>query len=316
MGVYSAINLDIINEILQYYELGKAVTYESTIEGISNSNYRVELCSGKCVLLKISNDKTIEQLANEQRILLALKNHNFEYSLHPIETIYGKPIYTHGNFYGVVFPFIQGLPPKITIQSIFQIGRALGRLHSLEIRKEDLDTIRSHDLVGHDGISINEYTLKENIAPEYKEAFLEIFPDRLQNIPYSLFPAGIIHGDLYFDNSLFDQGKLVTLIDFEQSGTGRYILDIGIAISGSCLNEDRTNIDNDLMNSFLKGYEEARKLVQLEKEYLNTAILVGFFSISLWRIQRFYDGQLDDGKKFNYQELLKRAKNFHRKFGV
>ena len=62
-----------------------------------------------------------------------------------------------------------------------------------------------------------------------------IFPERLQDIPYDDFPVGVIHGDLYFDNSLFDAGELVTLIDFEQSGRGRHILDLGIAISGSCL---------------------------------------------------------------------------------
>lgn len=314
MGVYSEINLKKINEILNYYEVGEAISYEPTIEGISNSNYRVELNSGRAILLKISNDKTIDQLENEQKILLTLKKHHFEFSLHPIETILGKPIYSHENYYGVVFPFIEGLPPKITKDSIFQIGRALGRLHSLEIRKEDLDTIRAHDLVGHGGQSIYEYTKRSDAAPDFVIAFEEVFPNHLQDIPYDLFPAGIIHGDLYFDNSLFLNDKLVTLIDFEQSGTGRFILDIGIAISGSCLNEKRDNVDLGLMESFLEGYEEARSLLQLEREYLNTAVLVGFFSISLWRIQRFYEGNLDERKKFNYRELLLRSNNFKKTF--
>ena len=73
-------------------------------------------------------------------------------------------------------------------------------------------------------------------------------------MPYDLFPAGVIHGDLYFDNSLFKNGKIVTLIDFEQSGRGRFILDLGIAISGSCLNRDKSNIDLNLLENFLKGY--------------------------------------------------------------
>ena len=43
MGVYSSINIDEINEILSHYELGKAVSYNPTLEGISNSNYHVVL---------------------------------------------------------------------------------------------------------------------------------------------------------------------------------------------------------------------------------------------------------------------------------
>ncbi|MBT4790738.1 MAG: phosphotransferase, partial [Halobacteriovoraceae bacterium] len=228
MGVYSDINLNEINEILSYYELGQASDYERTITGISNSNFQVKLESGNSILLKISNDKTLEQLENEQNILLKLKEYHFEYSLPPCKTILGKPIYHHNNFYGVVFPFIKGFPPVISMESTYQIGRALGRLHSLEIHRQDLDTIRPHDLVGYGGQSILEYTQGENAAPDFVAAFEKIFPNKLQDLPYDLFPAGIIHGDLYFDNSLFFEEKLVTLIDFEQSGTGRFILDIGI----------------------------------------------------------------------------------------
>ena len=81
MGVYSEINIEEINNILKHYELGRALDYKPTIEGISNSNYQVFLESGKEVLLKVSNDKTIEQLSNEQNILVALGDYNFEYSL-------------------------------------------------------------------------------------------------------------------------------------------------------------------------------------------------------------------------------------------
>jgi homoserine kinase type II len=311
MGVYSDINLEEINNILSHYELGHAVSYTATIEGISNSNYQVELNTGNKILLKVSNDKTVEQLSNEQAILMALADYNYEYSLKPFKTIFGKPIYQHKHFYGVVFPFIKGLPPVITVDSIFQIGAALGKLHSLELRKEDIDRIRPHDIVGHGAQSIIDYASSKNPAEDFVVEFEKIFPDKLENIPYDVFPVGIIHGDLYFDNSLFNDNKLVTLIDFEQSGRGRYILDLGIAISGSCLDDDKSNISEELMTSFLKGYETNRKLLVIEKEYITTAILVGFFSIALWRIERFYDGKLDDSKRYNYRELLKRAINFN-----
>lgn len=310
MGVYSNITLSEINEILNHYELGMATSFTPTITGISNSNFHVVLADGLEVLLKISNDKTIEQLNNEQQVLRALEDHNYEFSIHPFKTITGKSIYQHNDYYGVVFPFIDGKPPIITNNVCVQVGRALAKLHSLEINKKDLDILRPHDLVGFGGKSIFEYTLEENAPADFVADFNTVFPDKLQNIPYDVFPVGIIHGDLYFDNSLFKDEKLVTLIDFEQSGRGRFILDLGIAITGTCLNEDKTNLDPKLILSFLEGYESERPMLLIEKEYLDTAILVGFFSIALWRIRRFYDGGLDHDKRYNYRELTLRAKKY------
>jgi homoserine kinase type II len=169
-------------------------------------------------------------------------------------------------------------------------------------------------MVGYGGIGIYEYTMSASAPKDFVDAFNEIFPDRLQNIPYDVFPVGIIHGDLYFDNSLFNDGKLVTLIDFEQAGRGRYILDLGIALSGSCLNQQQDSLDPLLIESFLEGYQSKRQLLAIEKAYLDTAILVGFFSIALWRIKRFYEGNLDESKKFNYRQLIERARNYQSNF--
>ncbi len=314
MGVYSHINLEKINEILEHYDLGIAVDFSSTMTGISNSNFKVILDSGRNILLKVSNDKTIEQLLNEQQVLLALEKHEFEYSLNPIKTLLGKPIYHHEDYYGVVFPFIDGAPPVITNDVCSKVGISLAKLHDLDIRKEDLEFIRPHEVVGFGSLDIIDYVNSDNAASDFIEGFKKVFPCGLKDIPYDLFPSGIIHGDLYFDNSLFKDGELVTLIDFEQSGTGRFILDLGIALSGTCLNEAKDNLDKSFVVSFLKGYESIRSLKEIEKEYLDTAILVGFFSIALWRIKRFYDGNLDSSKKYNYRELLNRAKSYKKSF--
>ncbi len=311
MGVYSHIDLKEITDILAYYKMGEVISYRATAEGISNSNYHVCLKSGQEVLLKISNDKTIPQLQNEQRILQVLKKYDYNFSPRAFETISGTAIYTHKDFYGVVFPYIQGAAPKTASKSILsQMGKRLAELHCLEIHSEDLGSIRPHELVGFGSKDIYQYSQEDSAAKDFCECFETIFPDKLQNLPYDIFPAGIIHGDLYLDNSLFLEDKLQTFIDFEQAGRGTFILDLGIAISGSCLSADSSTVDLELMKYFVEGYETNRKMLAIEKEYLNTAVLVGFFSIGLWRIKRFYEGELDLSKKFNYRELLDRAVKF------
>lgn len=314
MGVYSQMTIEDINEILALYEFGAAKSFNATAHGISNSNYHVILESGKEILLKVSNDKDFKQLENEQRILHVLKKHDYPYSPDAFKTIKDELVYQYKDHHGVIFPFIHGHSPKVTPDVCDQMGRALAMLHSLDIDREDLESIRPYAEVGFGAEAIYQYVKSENALEDFVEAFNEIFGDSLtKEIPYDMFPGGIIHGDLYFDNSLFDEGVLATLLDFEQAGRGRFILDIGISLSGGCLTEDGQDIDDQLVDHFLTGYEQVRILATLEKEYLSTAILVGFFSIALWRIKRFYLGKLDSSKKYNYRDLINKALNYHRR---
>jgi hypothetical protein len=48
-----------------------------------------------------------------------------------------------------------------------------------------------------------------------------------------------------------------------------------------------------------------------ELMFLHDHILLGFFSIALWRIKRFKEGNLDRKKEFSYQELLKRCEQLY-----
>ncbi|MBY0415742.1 MAG: phosphotransferase, partial [Bdellovibrionales bacterium] len=122
------------------------------------------------------------------------------------------------------------------------------------------------------------------------------------------FSKGIIHGDLYYDNTLFDNNKISTVLDFEQAGIGEYILDLGISISGTCLEKGR--VITPLVNSYLMGYESVKVMTSNEKEFLDQAIILGLLSISLWRIKRFYEKNLNPLMKNSYQDLLVRALHY------
>jgi homoserine kinase type II len=96
-------------------------------------------------------------------------------------------------------------------------------------------------------------------------------------------------------------------LDFEQAGIGEYILDLGISISGTCLEKGR--IIPPLVDSYLAGYENVRPLKDKEKKFLDEAILLGLMSIALWRIKRFKEGNLNPLMADSYRDLLNRA--FH-----
>jgi homoserine kinase type II len=308
MASYTQINLQEAEDILKLY--GRSVVLQLTplSLGISNSNYRVDL-ENESVLLKISNDKNQSQLAEEQAILLYLNQRAYPYSLKPFALSSGELVYHYGRYFGVLYPFVEGIPPGPSDYTCKEVGAALAFLHSLDHERESLNKLRFHETVGFGAKEILDYTKSDFCPNDYKEAVEYFFPDHLENFLATSFEKGIIHGDLYYDNTLFNNNHLSTVLDFEQAGIGEYLLDLGISISGTCLEKGR--IISPLVNSYLSGYEAIRPLKAEEKKFLNEAIILGLMSISLWRIKRFKERNLNPLMENSYRDLITRARDFY-----
>jgi homoserine kinase type II len=311
MASYTSISLAQAEEILSLYGQYKILSLTPLSLGISNSNYKIELEDHSPMVLKISNDKNTNDLREEQKILNFLSQHHFPYSLVPYLTKKGDLIYELSPYYGVLFPFVAGDIPSINSHTCYEIGRGLASLHSLKLREGASTYVRSFEVVGFGANQIKNYLLHSECPQDFKEIFQDIFPDALETYLQSNIPEGLIHGDLYYDNTLFNEQGLKMILDFEQGGMGPYLFDLGISISGTCLLDGQ--IHPPYVDYFLKGYNSLRKLDELELALVNTTILLGLYSIGLWRIKRFNERKLDPKKKDNYKELILRAQNYYRR---
>ena len=47
-------------------------------------------------------------------------------------------------------------------------------------------------------------------------------------------PMGLLHGDLFLDNTLFDGDKMLAILDFEEGCYDTLLLDVGMTIIGCC----------------------------------------------------------------------------------
>jgi homoserine kinase type II len=259
----------------------------------------------RSIVFKISDDKSEMDLLEEVKLLEYLKSQNFPYSIYPLHQTDGSILYHLKNKVGLIFDLIEGKIPVPSEKTSEKIGKSIASLHNLKTDPR----LRPYDSVGFGAKKIIQYTQQENCPEDFLHLFEKTFTDRLKAFSEQIFPTALIHGDLYFDNTLFDpDGNLLAILDFEQAGIGPIILDIGISISGSCLENGK--VSRKFMEAYLKGYESVRKLAKLERDFLNEAVLVGLFSISLWRIKRFKEGNLDPTREDSYKDLLIMAKEF------
>ncbi|PIP90508.1 MAG: hypothetical protein COW01_10410 [Bdellovibrionales bacterium CG12_big_fil_rev_8_21_14_0_65_38_15] len=304
MGDYTRLDIRQAREILKIYRQKELNELIPLSLGISNSNYKVIMDDGEQLLLKVSNDKNQSQLQSEQEILSLLADLKYPYSLRSLNTSDGSSIYTYGEFFGVIYPFIEGIPPGPSDVTCAEIGKALAKLHLLKF-DPSVHQARSHEDVGYGPSKIKEYIHSSKAQAYFVESFKRVFPNGVDHLADANLPSGIIHGDLYYDNTLFQNESIAAVLDFEQAGIGEYLLDLGISISGTCL--EKGLLHDGLIKSYLKGYEEIRPLKPLEKENLIDGICLGLFSIALWRIKRFTEGGLNPVLKDSYKDLLNKA---------
>ena len=75
--------------------------------------------------------------------------------------------------------------------------------------------------------------------------------------------SGICHGDLQAENFHIENENKFTFFDFDFFGTGYLAYDIGVFIW-----YDHKNKPKEIINSFLKGYQEQRPLSATEIKLL------------------------------------------------
>lgn len=290
MGVFTKLAEQEIQAILEQYHISTYRDISVTEKGISNTNYIIN-GSSQSWILKISNDKTLEQLKSELEILAFLNDENFQLAPLPLKCN-EKYYFQSGQNFGVLYPFTIGEIPQISKSLLEQMGKVLQKLHTIETSGTSL---RSYSSIGHTERSVLDFIDSKACPDDFKKTFKASG----LHLPLPTEKLCLVHGDFYYDNALVgDDGRILKMLDFEQAGIGNPLLDIGIALSGSCFQNDK--FQSELVESFCVGYGQYFS-------HLETMIKWGLFSVAQWRIERFIEKELDESLKYSYQHLLSRV---------
>ncbi|HEY2903743.1 MAG TPA: phosphotransferase, partial [Polyangia bacterium] len=69
-------------------------------------------------------------------------------------------------------------------------------------------------------------------------------------------PSGLIHGDLFIDNVMYEDTTLSALIDFEQAAWGRYIYDLAVTTLAFAYGRD--DFRPEMVAALFAGYVAVR----------------------------------------------------------
>ncbi|MCP4343968.1 MAG: homoserine kinase [Desulfobacterales bacterium] len=288
-------------ELSKSYEFNKVYSLVELSQGFANKNYKLTTDSG-IFLFRICMQQSEADMHYEIQLLTELKKYNFP-AAYPVKRNDGNFISNTSSGKVILYEFVNGQNPGQNSNTVREIAEAVSLLNSIpnwhEFPKKN--AVHIDECVK----LITEFPKAANQFPDFFEYFTEQ-TDFLLNPLKEQFPKGIVHGDAFPDNTLFDGDRLIAVIDFEEACIDSLLFDIGITINGFCFENRQLNFE--LARVFLETYHRKRPITEKEFEYLPFFIQWGAHGMIYWHLRNnlLFIYNEDQVKRIN--ELTERVK--------
>jgi len=305
MSVFTTLTLEQVQKFLQDFLIGEIKELKGIVAGITNTNYFVITDQARYVLTIFENND-FEELPYFVDLMTHLATHDIPCPA-PIKDQYGVDLRLIKDKPALLISCLSGgTVENPDIDQCAQVGRVLAQMHLAgdafsQTSKNQRDAkwlMKTADQV-MDKLSADDQSILSQAL---------IFQDQLD---LSALPTGVIHGDLFRDNVLFDGAQLGGLIDFYYACHDVLAYDVAITVNDWCLNESG-DFDELRLNAFMQAYTEVRPFNDTEKQAWQGLLCIA--ALRFW-LSRLYDlhfpaeGELTHAKNPNYFKniLLKRA---------
>jgi homoserine kinase type II len=281
MSVFTTVTPAEFQAWLRNYSVGDLVALAGIPAGIENTNYLVTTTAGRYILT------LFEKLqADELPFYLNLMAHLASRGVpcpRPLAsrsdellgTLKGKP--------AALVSFLTGKDiDRPTAEHCAQVGATLAGMHlaGLDYAKT-MDNPRGARWWRHIMPEVLPFMPPEDAALLQEEVRFQALY-RLADLP-----RGVIHGDLFRDNVLFDAGRLTGVIDFYFACTDALLYDVAITVNDWCLGEGG-QLDAVRAATLLEAYRGVRPFTALERGAWPVTLRAAALRFWVSRLQDFH----------------------------
>ena len=307
MAVYTTLSLAQVNELISRFDLPLATSLIPASSGIENTTYFLELEHDQQLVLTLFEMLDAKQLPFFISLLQCLARSGLpvpapllDKSQQALQHLVGKP--------ALLFPKITGrhdLSPDHTHCAM--IGRCLANIHLAARNLSDAP-------VDPNGIAWLQHTaeLVKDSLNATDHLLLQQQLTTAVTLSQANLPTGIIHGDLFRDNVLFNQEGITAVIDFYNAGRAPWLLDLAIVVNDWCYHDIHVRgADSStlaLEQAVLNAYGEVRPFTPDEQRLWPAMLRYAALRLWLSRLNRVAKakrggrGQIKDPEE--YRSLL------------
>ena len=290
------------------FDLGALRGAQAISAGTINSNFEVDTDRGRW-FVRVNEGKAELDVAWEAQLVAALAAGGVV-TPPPMTARDGRPYapLDGTDKWVSVFAWRPGRhlgPTEITPEVAGAIGGALARLHlvALELPVDwRRRSIYDHDhlVARHARFAISGDPALARAIPVLRE---ELAMAGAATEVRRAATHGIIHGDLFRDNVLWDAGRLVAILDFEQASGGSLAYDLAVCINDWCWTGA---VQIDTVAALLAGYQRVRPLTAADREALPIEVRAAAARFTITRITDVYLAAVDNPEK-DFRAFLARC---------
>ncbi|MDB4963400.1 MAG: hypothetical protein JWP01_3399 [Myxococcales bacterium] len=309
MAVFTQLGTDELTHVAEAFDLGEVAAFTSIAAGTINSNYALDTDRGRW-FVRVNEGKAEVDVAWESRLVAALAEGGVT-TPPPVVARDGRPyaplLGAHSKWISV-FPWRAGRhvgAADVTPEIASKLGAALARLHLAGL---ELPTSwRRGSIYDHDHLVTRFERFQRHVDPVLAPA-IAVLGEELATLAEASAvrrraTQGIIHGDLFRDNVLWEGGEVTAILDFEQASGGSLAYDLAVCINDWCWT-DGPRID--LVTALLAGYGSVRPLTAGDREALPIEVRAAAARFTITRITDVYLARVSNPDK-DFRAFLARS---------
>ena len=281
MSVYTSITLDEAQQLANQY--GYQVSALTPIQtGIENSNYFVQLEQQPDMVLTIFEEMNFIDLQELLPLMAFLKQKGVPVAA-PVPDLQGHLVNFIDNKPVQLAPRLVGEHPmQPTLTQVAHIATALAQLH-VALQYYPLHRANNH---GQEWWNDTKAQVMPLLSPPDQLILEQVFAHFLQaQLHFPDRPQGLIHGDLFRDNTLFEGDTLSGLLDFSELSADELLVDIAICMNDFCSSWPDVSLDQHKAKLFLQHYHQVRPLTRDEQHALPAYMSMAACRFWLSRLQ-------------------------------
>lgn len=279
MSVFTTINLLEAQAFLSNFAIGEVVELKGIAAGITNTNYFV-ITEKTPYVLTIFEENEMADLPYFVDLMAHLA-HNGVLCPAPIANKNGVYLHVLKGKPALMVSCLSGKDTETPNENqCAQVGRALAQMH---LAGQNFKHV-SHNLRGADWRNATAAKVMDKLSNADQSLLKQILAFQ-DDMDVSALPHGVIHGDLFRDNVLFDGEKLGGFIDFYYACHDALAFDVAVAVNDWCLTETG-EFDEPRLNAFMQAYTEVRAFNDAEQQAWQGLLCIA--ALRFW-LSRLYD---------------------------
>lgn len=236
MAVYTDVSAEDLGAFLASYDLGGLLSFKGIAEGVENSNFLIETERGRFILTLYEKRVKAEDLP----FFLGLMGHLADRGINcplPVKAHDGTALRTLCDRPAAIVTFLEGVSyRRPTPVQCAALGDALGRLHEagkgFSVHRENALSV-----AGWRPLAEAASSRADTVAPGLGAAIARELEELEGHWPRNL-PQGVIHADLFPNNTLFVGDALSGVIDFYFACNDALAYDLAICLNAWCFEAD------------------------------------------------------------------------------